>query len=243
MVRVTTRALVFDVFGTVVDWRSGVARDAGALAGRLGVTGFDGPAFADAWRRRYEPSLRRVAAGELPWTNLDGLHAGSLAELAPEHGLAPTGGALDPGDADWLVRAWHRLDPWPDAVQGLDRLRRRFTLAPLSNGGVALLTAMAKRAGLPWDLILSAELVRAYKPDPATYLSAPRWLDLRPEQVMMVAAHADDLVAARAQGLRTAFVRRPLEWGEGGPAEREPGPDEVDLVVDSFPELAERLDA
>jgi 2-haloacid dehalogenase len=233
---VDVRALVFDVFGTVVDWRSGVIRDVSALAGRLDVP-LDAGAFADAWRGRYVPSMQRVALGELPWTNLDGLHAASLAELLREFALEPSA-----ADRDWLLRSWHRLDPWPDSVAGLERLRRRYTIAPLSNGNVALLTAMAKRAGLPWDLVLSAELVPAYKPDPATYRSAYELLDLRPEQVMMVAAHADDLAAAQAQGLRTGYVRRPLEWGpHAAPA---PDPEEPpDLLVDTLTELADELGA
>jgi 2-haloacid dehalogenase len=232
------RALIFDVFGTVVDWRGGVIRDGSALAARTGLE-IDWPAFADDWRGRYLPSMNRVRAGELPWTNLDGLHRSSLDELLREH-RADT---LGEDDRAFLVGAWHRLDPWPDSVPGLTRLKSRYTIAPLSNGHVALLVNMAKGAGLPWDLVLSAELVHAYKPDAATYRSAPELLGLHPGEVMMVAAHLDDLAAARSQGLRTAYVRRPLEWGAGATApEPRPG-DELDHVVDSLTELADRLGA
>jgi 2-haloacid dehalogenase len=234
------RALIFDVFGTVVDWRGGVIRDGSALsATRPGLT-VDWPAFADAWRGRYPPSMQRVRTGELPWTDLDQLHRTSLDELLAEHGVTE---AITEADRAHLVGAWHRLDPWPDSIPGLLRLKRRYTIAPLSNGHVALLVNMAKRAGIPWDLVLSAELVQHYKPDPETYRSAPALLGLRPEQVLMAAAHLDDLAAARANGLRTAYVRRPAEWGPGREAP-EPGPDaRLDLVVDSITELADRLDA
>jgi 2-haloacid dehalogenase len=232
------RALIFDVFGTVVDWRGGVIRDGSALAARTGLE-IDWPAFADDWRGRYLPSMNRVRTGELPWTNLDSLHRSSLDELLREH-RADT---LGEDDRAFLVGAWHRLDPWPDSVPGLTRLKSRYTIAPLSNGHVALLVNMAKGAGLPWDLVLSAELVHAYKPDAATYRSAPDLLGLHPGEVMMVAAHLDDLAAARSQGLRTAYVRRPLEWGAGATApEPRPG-DELDHVVDSLTELADRLGA
>jgi len=232
---VELRALVFDVFGTVVDWRSGVIREASALAAERGWSR-DWAVFADAWRGRYAPSMDRVRHGVQPWTNLDGLHRASLDELLEEFSLA-----ADEADRSRLVHAWHRLDPWPDSVAGLTRLKRRFTIAPLSNGNVSLLVEMARRAGLPWDLVLSAELVRAYKPDPATYLSAPTLLDLHPEQIMMVAAHLDDLAAARSHGLRTAYVRRPYEWGPDQQAP-EPGPDDtLDHIVDSITELADWL--
>jgi len=237
------RALIFDVFGTVVDWRGGVIRDGSALAAArtpgLAASSVDWPAFADAWRGRYLPSLNRVRTGELPWRNLDQLHRASLDELLAEFGAD----ALGEADRAHLVGAWHRLDPWPDSVPGLTRLKSRYTIAPLSNGHVALLVNMAKRAGLPWDLVLSAELVHAYKPDAATYLSGPGLLGLAPGEVMMVAAHLDDLAAARSHGLRTAYVRRPLEWGPGGTApEPRPG-DELDHVVDSLTDLADRLGA
>jgi len=232
-------ALIFDVFGTVVDWRGGIIREGQALAdSRDGLSGVDWAAFADAWRGRYQPSLQRVRSGEQPWTNLDGLHRASLEELLAEFGVAA---AVDEADREHLVGAWHRLDPWSDSVAGLERLKRRYIIAPLSNGNVALLVNMAKRAGLPWDLVLSAELVRHYKPDPETYLSAPGLLGLRPDQVMLVAAHLDDLAAARSVGLRTGYVRRPDEWGPGGTAPEPGADDQLDVVVNSLSELADHL--
>jgi 2-haloacid dehalogenase len=230
------KALVFDVFGTVVDWRSTIIREGEAL-GREKNIYVDWGAFADAWRSRYAPSMDRVRRGEIPWTKLDDLHRVSLEELLAEFGIE----GLSCAEKDHFNRVWHRLDPWPDAVEGLTRLRQRYIIAPLSNGNVALLTNMAKRAKLPWDLVLSAELVRHYKPDPETYLMAPELLDLRPEEVMMVAAHVDDLRAARESGLRTAYVLRPLEFGPGGKVET-PDPS-FDLVVGDFVELAEKLHA
>ena len=227
------KALAFDVFGTVVDWRSGVIR-AGEELDKRDV---DWPAFADAWRTKYVPSMDRVRHGDLPWTNLDTLHRASLEELLEEFRVK---GLTNP-EIDHLNKAWHRLDPWPDSVGGLTRLKDRHIIAPLSNGNVALLTNMAKRAGLPWDLIFSAELVRHYKPDPETYLMVPGYLDLRPEQVAMVAAHPDDLQAAARHGLKTVYVPRPDEWGPEGQA---PPPDPAfDLVVKDLVDLAKRLTA
>jgi 2-haloacid dehalogenase len=178
-----------------------------------------------------------VRRGEIPWTNLDALHRASLEDLLVEFGLE----GLTEEEKGHLNKVWHRLDPWPDAIPGLLRLRERYILTPLSNGNVALLTNMAKRAGLPWDLILSAELVRRYKPDPETYLMVPALLDLRPEEVMLVAAHPSDLHNAQANGLRAAYVPRPLEWGPGG--EAAPPDPSFDLVAEDFIELAEKLGA
>jgi len=233
---VDPEALVFDVFGTVVDWRSTIIREGEAL-GREKDLDVDWAAFADAWRGRYAPSMDRVRSGEIPWTNLDTLHRTSLEELLDELGVESLSGK----EKDHFNRVWHRLDPWPDAVEGLTRLKKRYVISPLSNGNVALLVNMAKRVGLPWDLILSADLVRHYKPDPETYLMAPNLLDLLPEQVMMVAAHSDDLRAAQENGLRTAYVPRPLEFGPGG--EGEPPDPSFDLVADDFVELAKMLGA
>lgn len=228
------RALAFDVFGTVVDWRSSVVRELEDL-GRERDLVADWSAFADAWRGRYAPSMDRVRRGEVPWTNLDALHRASLEELLVEFGVE----GLTETEKDHLNRVWHRLDPWPDTVEGLQKLKARYTLATLSNGNVALLANMAKKAGLPWDVILSAELVHHYKPDPETYLMVPRLLDLHPEQVMLVAAHPDDLRAARACGLKTAYIPRPREFGPDGTAEV-PDPT-FDLVADSFLALAAKL--
>ena len=196
--------LAFDVFGTVVDWHGSIVRELGALYPQV-----DGDAFALAWRAGYQPAMARVRSGELGWTRIDELHRMILDEILPRFGLGP----LSQDERAHLNRVWHRLDPWPDAVAGLTRLKARYTIAPLSNGNIGLLTHMAKRAGLPWDCILSAEVFRAYKPDPATYLGVARVFDLAPEQVMLCAAHHDDLAAARACGLRTAYIERPLEFG------------------------------
>jgi 2-haloacid dehalogenase len=230
-------ALVFDVFGTVVDWRSGVARDVARLLGDPVAGTVDATAFANAWRGRYVPSMNRVRRGEQPWTDLDGLHRASLDDLLAEHGLPDT-----PEDVRAeLVLSWHRLDPWPDSVPGLTRLKAKRVITSLSNGNVALLVDMAKYGGLPWDTVLSAELFRHYKPDREVYLGAAELLALPPEQVLMVAAHVEDLVAARACGLRTAYVHRP---GEGTPTRRPPASDpDADLNVSSLTELADQLGA
>lgn len=197
----------------------------------------DWPAFADEWRGRYAPSMDRVRKAELPWMNLDALHRASLEELLAEFGVE----GLTEVEKDHLNKTWHRLDPWPDSVAGLTRLKQRYTITTLSNGNVALLTNMARRAGLPWDMILSAELVRHYKPDPETYLMVPGLLDLRPEEVMLAAAHPSDLRHAQTHGLKTAYVLRPLEWGPG--REAEPPDPSFDLVAKDFLDLADKLGA
>ncbi len=227
------KALIFDVFGTVVDWRGSVIRE-GAELGRKKNLDVDWATFVDEWRGRYAPSMDRVRRGELPWTNLDALHRASLEELIEEFGIK----GLTEEEIDHLNKVWHRLDPWPDSVAGLARLKERYIISTFSNGNVALLTGMAKRAELPWDLILSAELVKHYKPDPETYLMAPNLLDLHPDEVMLVAAHPSDLRSAQTHGLRAAYVLRPLEWGPEG--EAEPADSSFDLVVDDLIELAEK---
>ncbi len=208
------RALLFDVFGTVVDWRSGIARDAAPFLARHGIAA-DPFAFADAWRRRYQPGMEAVRSGARPFTRLDILHRENLEAVLRDHGADPAG--IAEAELDDLNRAWHRLDPWPDSVAGLTRLKSRFIIAPLSNGNVALLLNMAKRAGLPWDAILGAEVAQAYKPSPAAYRNTAAVLGLRPEECMLCAAHNGDLAAARGTGLQTAFIPRPLEHG---PAQR-----------------------
>jgi 2-haloacid dehalogenase len=230
------KALVFDVFGTVVDWRGSVIREGEALGRRFGLT-VDWPRFADEWRRvGYRDAIARVRRGDLPWMNADALHRRQLEAQLVGYGLA----GLEATEVERFNRVWHRLDPWPDSVPGLIRLRHKFVVAPLSNGSFALLTNMAKHAALPWDCILSTELVRAYKPDPAAYAMAPALLDLAAHEVMLVAAHAGDLRAAQASGLRTGFVPRPLEHGPDGP--REPAPDpSFDVVAADFEDLAARL--
>lgn len=236
----SVKALVFDTFGTVVDWRTSVARQVEEVAKRQGVT-IDGPAFADAWRAQYAPSMERVRKGDLPWTTLDRLHRMSLDRLLEEYKLT----GLTDAETAALNKAWHRLRPWPDSVAGLTRLKRKFIIAPLSNGNIALMTDLAKYAGLPWDCILGAELARHYKPDPEVYLSAAALLDLAPGDIMMVAAHLGDLRAARALGLRTALVVRPDEFGHG-PNARKPDlqpDDSVELTARDFGDLATKLGA
>lgn len=230
------KALAFDVFGTVVDWRSTIIREGEKLGKKKSIS-IDWADFADAWRSRYVPSMGRVRQGDIPWTNLDGLHRASLEKLLEEFQIEN----LSESEKENFNRVWHRLDPWPDAVEGLVRLKSRYIITPLSNGNIALLTNMAKRAGLPWDLILSAELVRRYKPDPEVYLMVPSLLDLKAGEVMMVAAHPDDLQAAGEAGLRTAYVPRPLEFGPHGRVQT-PDPS-FDLVARDFIELAEKLGA
>jgi len=229
-------ALTFDVFGTVVDWRSSIIRE-GESFGTAHRLSLDWAKFADAWRGLYQPAMEEVRSGRRPWTRLDDLHRESLVRLLRDFGIA----SLSPAETDHLNRAWHRLDPWPDAVAGLTRLKRRFVLATLSNGNIALMVNMAKRAGLPWDMVLGAEVARAYKPQPEAYLRSADCLGLRPEQCLMVAAHPSDLAAAARCGLRTAYVPRPLEHG---PARAASGPDPAppfDIVAGDFLELAEKL--
>ena len=233
----TVRALAFDVFGTVVDWRAGIAREAAALATEGGRDG-DWEAFADAWRAGYGPAMDRVRRGELPWMNIDALHRLILDSIVADFGL----GDLDEAARTQLNRAWHRLAPWPDSVEGLARLKRRFTITTLSNGNFSLLVNMARHAGLPWDCVISAELFGHYKPDPETYLGTARLLDVAPSELMLVAAHPGDLRAARAQGCRTAYVIRPLEFGAGHPLP-DYAADEFDIVADDFLDLARRLRA
>ena len=232
------KALVFDTFGTVVDWRSSVAKEIEALAARKGFT-VDGAKFADAWRGGYGPSMNRVRTGELPWTRLDDLHRLILDRILVEFKIT----GLSVAETAALNRAWHRLQPWPEAVSGLTRLKKRFTIAPLSNGNIALMTAMAKHSGLPWDCILGAELVRHYKPDREVYLSAAAFLDLEPGEVMMVAAHLGDLRAAKALWLKTAFVTRPLEYGPNGKPDLKADASIADLSATDFNDLATQMGA
>jgi 2-haloacid dehalogenase len=229
------RALVFDVFGTVVDWRTSVAAEVDALAKRKGFT-VDGAKFADAWRAGYAPSMNRVRTGELPWTKLDALHRMTLDRILTEFTIA----GLSEAEKDDLNRAWHRLRPWPDSVSGLTRLKKKFIIAPLSNGNIALMTNMARHAGLPWDCVLGAELVRHYKPDREVYVSAADFLALQPAEVMMIAAHLGDLRAAKTVGLKTAFVARPLEYGPEGKPDLKPDPS-VDVSATDFNDLAAKL--
>jgi 2-haloacid dehalogenase len=228
------QALVFDVFGTVVDWRSGVARESAAFLARFAPDA-DPAAFADSWRQRYQPAMEEIRAGRRPFARLDILHRENLEALLPEFAIDPA--SVPPSELDVLNLAWHRLDPWPDSVLGLTRLKRRFIIAPLSNGNVRLMLDMAKRAGLPWDAILGAEVAQAYKPAPEAYLRTAETLMLGAGQVCLVAAHNNDLAAARNCGLRTAFIPRPTEHGPGQTIDL--GPEEDwDIVASDMEHLA-----
>ncbi len=231
------KALAFDVFGTVVDWRGSIAREAAGVGRAHGVEA-DWEAFADAWRAGYAPAMQRVRSGELPWLRIDALHRLILDDIRPRFGLAD----LSEEACDHLNRAWHRLDPWPDTIEGLRRLKSRHVITTLSNGNVSLLTNMAKRAGLPWDCVISAELFHHYKPDPETYLGTADLLGIAPAELMLVACHPGDLRAARAAGLRTGYVDRPLENGAGGKQEAYDA-GEFDVAARDFNDLAERLGA
>lgn len=229
------KALVFDVFGTVVDWRSSLIRDLSAFGSGRGIK-CDWAAFADDWRSLYQPSMEEVRTGKRPWAILDDLHRESLTKLLERYGIR----GLEPHDIEHINTSWHRLDPWPDAIDGLLRLKRRYIIATLSNGNVGLLTRMAKRAGLPWDLILGAEPARAYKPMPECYIRNAQLLNLDPSEMMLVAAHNDDLAAAARTGYRTAFV---LRRGEYGPKQTKDLSAERawDIVTDSFIGVAEAM--
>lgn len=229
------QALLFDVFGTVVDWRTSISNDLSAFGAKKGLKA-DWVQFADDWRGLYQPAMEEVRSGRRAWTILDVLHRESLDALIEKHGLK----GLSEAEKDYMNRAWHRLNPWPDTVAGLTRLKKKYIIGTLSNGNVGLLTRMAKHGGLPWDVVLGAETAQAYKPLPKAYLASAALLNLKPEEVMLVAAHNDDLGAAASQGLRTAYVNRPTEYGphqkRDFKAERD-----WDVVADSFLGVADAL--
>ena len=231
------RAVLFDVFGTVVDWRSGIAAAAGAFARGHGLD-LDPGAFADSWRGQYQPSMRRVRSGERPFVTLDVLHRENLDDALRGQGLDP--GAFDPAELDGLARAWHFLPPWPDSVAGIAAMKRGYIVGPMSNGNTSLLLDMAKSAGLPWDLILGSDVTRAYKPDPEAYLRPAELLGLRPGEVMLAAAHEADLAAAATAGLATAYIERPLEKGPDAVRDASATGD-WDLTGKSITEVAGRL--
>jgi 2-haloacid dehalogenase len=230
-------ALAFDVFGTVVDWRGSLIRELAAFGQRHGVD-LDWAAFADRWRAGYAPAMDQVRRGHLPWTKIDALHRMILDDLLTQEGIS----SPHDDEIDHLNRAWHRLDPWPDSVAGLTRLKQRFIITTLSNGNFSLLTNMAKRAGLPWDCVISAELFHHYKPDPQAYLGCAELLDIAPGQLMLVAAHPQDLRGAQRAGLLTAYVARPLEHGPGHPPPTYQH-DEFDFTATDFLDLAKQLAA
>jgi 2-haloacid dehalogenase len=228
---VDVQIIAFDMFGTLVDWRTSITAELSRIGERAGLNA-DWSAVADAWRSLYGPALAGVLRGEREYQPLDALHAIMLDEVVAEYGLQ----ALTEADRDELVLAWYRLSPWPDTVPGLTELRKRHIITPLSNGGLGLLTRLARSAGMPFDCILSAELAESYKPDPRVYLLPSMFFDVRPEQVLMVACHPGDLQGAKRAGLRTGFVPRPLEWGpdRGAP----PPPADADVVADDLVALA-----
>jgi 2-haloacid dehalogenase len=236
---VGVKALVFDVFGTVVDWRSSVIAECTAL-GNAKHLAIDWAEFADRWRQGYQPAMQRVRNGELPWTRLDDLHRMILDDLIAQYEIAD----LTEQERVAWSHVWRRLKPWLDSVEGLTRLRTRYLIAPMSNGNISLMASLAKFGGLTWDAILGAELVRHYKPDPETYLSAPYFLDTKPDEVMMCAAHRSDLEAARSHGLRTAFIYRPREYGDRSPVKPDQAqPGDFDVVSTSIVDLAQQLGA
>ncbi len=233
MAHLTPKILAFDVFGTVVDWHGSIQADMARL-----YPAVDGDAFARAWREGYQPAMARVMSGDLGWTKIDDLHRLILDDILPRFGL----GDLPENERRALNRVWHRLNLWPDVVQGLARLKRRHTITTLSNGNIGLLTNMAKYGGLPWDCVLSAEVFRAYKPDPRVYRGVADVFDVAPSEVMMVAAHHDDLAAARACGLQTAYIERPLEFGAAHVKDVSPDAENT-LHARDFLDLARQLEA
>lgn len=228
-------AIVFDTFGTVVNWRGSLIAEPTAFGRERGIAA-DWTGLVDAWRAAYHPSMDRVRKGEIPWTRLDDLHRASLDRLVGEFGIK----GLSEADLVHINLGWHRLNPWPDSVPGLTRLKRRYIIGPLSNGNVALLTNMSKHAGLPWDMVFGADLFGHYKPDPDTYLGVAKLLDLEPNQVMMAAAHNRDLAAARGCGLMTAFFPRPGEYGPRQVRDRA-AEQEWDIVARDIEDMAARL--
>jgi 2-haloacid dehalogenase len=233
---VDIEVVAFDVFGTLVDWHTSIAAALARVGGQAGIDA-DWPDVANAWRALYHPALRQVTDGGRPFQPLDVLHRMMLDQLAGERGLD----ALTGADRDELVRAWHQLTPWPDSGPGLTALRERHFLSPLSNGGLGLLTRLARFAGLPFDCIVSAELAQSYKPDPRVYQLIPGYFGIPPGRVLMVACHPDDLEAAADQGLRTGYIPRPAEWGPGGTAP--PPPAGVDFAAGDLIELAAMVSA
>lgn len=236
--RALPKALAFDVFGTVVDWRTSIAREVAPVLSRIGRSDVDGHDFADRWRARYLPALLASNKSESGFVKLDSLHRTMLDALLLE--LDVDENTLDDAARTDLVHAWHRLDPWPDSVAGLTRLKQRFPIVTLSNGNISLMINMARRAGLPWDAILGAEIAQAYKPAKQAYLATAAALDIAPEELCLVAAHHGDLAAARSAGLMTAFIPRPLEYG-GAPAPDLSYKQEWEFHADSLTGLADQL--
>ncbi len=233
--KTTVKALTVDVFGTATDWHSSIVREGEQLSLHKQIV-VDWHRLARAWRSGYEPAMARVRRGELPWTKIDDLHRMILDEILTQHGMPE----FSHRERSAFNRVWHRLDPWPDVIGGILRLRTRYTVAALSNANISMLTNMAKYNGIPWDCILSAELARHYKPDKEVYETAAQLLDLEPNAIMMIATHGDDLEGARSVGFKTAFVSRPLEWGENSGIDTT-NTDNCDIVARDFQDLADQL--
>jgi 2-haloacid dehalogenase len=232
----SVKALIFDVFGTVVDWRTSIARESELVLKPKGYA-LDWLAFADAWRDEYQPAMEEVRSGKIPFSKLDVLHRRNLEAILPRFEVS----GLDEATMVHLNRAWHRLDGWPDSAPGLQRLHKKFLIAPCSNGNISLMCGIARRNDFPWDAILGAEVAGDYKPKPIVYLKSADAFDCAPHECVMVAAHSNDLAAAAANGLKTAHVARP---NEKGPGKGEAGPSvPVDIAVNSFVELAEKMGA
>ena len=232
------KAILFDTFGTIVDWRGSIARAGETLGREKSLEGIDWDAFARAWRAGYVPGMARILSGERPWTTLDVIHRERLDAILADFNIEDAFNEAERADFN---RIWHRLDPWPDSVPGLVRIKQDYLISPLSNGSLVLLSTMAKRAGIPWDFVLSSSTFRAYKPADAVYRGAIEILDLQPHQVMMVAAHNDDLAAARSHGMRTAYINRPYEYGADQVADFE-ATEDWDVVTDTITGFADALD-
>lgn len=231
------KAIVFDTFGTVSDWRGSITRMGEALARKKGITGVDWEAFARAWRAGYRPGLQKVIKGERPWTPVDVIHRERLEEILPQFGM---GGVFTEEEKADINLFWHRLAPWPDSIPGLLRLKKNYMIGPLSNGSLWLLASMAKNAGIPWDFVLSSDMPQAYKRDPKVYQTAVRLLGIEPGELMLGAAHNDDLQAARKEGLATAYINRPTEYGQDQVKDMA-AEMEYDVVVSSIEELATEM--
>jgi 2-haloacid dehalogenase len=230
------KAIVFDTFGTITDWRSSIAAEGVRIAAQKGITDFDGDAFARAWRAGYRPGMARVMSGERDWVPVDVIHRERLDEIIPNFGL----NMLNEEERVHLNEAWHRINPWADSIPGLLRLKKAYLIAPLSNGSLVLLSSMAKRAGIPWDFVFSSDMHKAYKRDPKVYQNAISLLGYQPHEVMMGAAHNDDLEAAREQGMRTAYINRPTEYGVDQSVDFEATSD-WDIITDSVEGVADAM--
>jgi len=231
------KAVVFDTFGTISDWRGSITRKGEALAKKKGIDGVDWDAFARAWRAGYRPGLAKVISGEREWTPIDTIHRERLEEILPQFGL---GNAFNEDEKADMNLWWHRLDPWPDSIPGLNRIKAKYLISPLSNGSLTLLTTMAKRAGLPWDFVFSSDMPKAYKRDPKVYRNAVELLGIEPHELMLGAAHNDDLEAARTEGLRTGYINRPYEYGVDQVKDFDADSD-WDIIADSVEDMANKL--